>query len=179
MADDRVEGYAAGLLEVARVEGDPDRVGDELFRIARAVESSAELRDALVDPRVPMQKKLAIIADTVGDRASPVSVSLVSFVVGMGRAGDLPAIADGFIERLAAARDAAVAEVRSAVPLDEDTVARLTEALRHATGKRVEVKVVVDPSVIGGIVTQVGDVVIDGSVQSRLRSLRQSLETRG
>ncbi len=65
--------------------------------------------------------------------------------------------------------------MRSAVPLNDDQRKRLAEALGNATGKQVEVKVVVDPSVLGGIVAQVGDTVIDGSVRSRLDQLKQAL----
>jgi F-type H+-transporting ATPase subunit delta len=68
-----------------------------------------------------------------------------------------------------------VAEVRSAVPLTDDQRDRLTKALEDATGKQVEVKVVVDPSVLGGIVAQVGDTVIDGSVRRRLDQLKNAL----
>ena len=68
-----------------------------------------------------------------------------------------------------------VGEVRSAVALTEDQQARLAEALGKATGKRVEVKVVIDPSVLGGLVAQVGDTVIDGSVRARLDQLREQI----
>ena len=72
-------------------------------------------------------------------------------------------------------RQHAVAEVRSAFPLDEQQRRRLEEALSRATGKTVEVKVVVDPSVVGGAVAQVGDVVFDGSVRTRLVEARRQL----
>ncbi len=68
-----------------------------------------------------------------------------------------------------------VAEVRSAVPLDEARRAKLAAALSKATGRTVEVKVVVDPSVIGGIVARLGDEVYDGTVRTRLREVRQRL----
>jgi F-type H+-transporting ATPase subunit delta len=71
-----------------------------------------------------------------------------------------------------------VAEVRSAVPLDDATIGRLAIALGKATGKRVEVKVVVDESILGGIVARVGDVVIDGSVANALGGLRQAVLSR-
>ena len=64
-----------------------------------------------------------------------------------------------------------VAEVRSAVALTDDQKVRLAEALGKATGKQVELKVVIDPSVLGGVVAQVGDTVIDGSVRSKLDQL--------
>jgi F-type H+-transporting ATPase subunit delta len=68
-----------------------------------------------------------------------------------------------------------VAEVRSAVNLTADQRERLVEALNAATGKQVALKVIVDPSVMGGIVAQAGDAVIDGSVRHRLGQLKQAL----
>jgi F-type H+-transporting ATPase subunit delta len=66
-----------------------------------------------------------------------------------------------------------VAEVRAPLDLDADQVDRLSAALSKATGKRVQIKVIVDPSVIGGVVTKVGDTVLDGSVQNRFTELRE------
>jgi len=171
----RVAGYAAGFLEVAAAEGALDRVGDELFRIARAIESAPELREAISDPRLPIERKLGIVQDLLGDRVSRLSLGLVSFVLGVGRGGDLTAIADSLAAQTAEQRGRAVAEIRSAVELDEATLDRLAEALGRATGKQIEVRAVVDPSVIGGIVARVGDVVIDGTVRHRLDEIRTQL----
>ena len=174
-AEARIDGYAAAILEVARGEEQLDRVGDELYRIARAFESSVELREVLGDPRVPVERKLGVIDDLLGERVSPLTLNLVSFVVSAGLAVELPAIADRLAERAAAETGKVIAEVRTAVDLDQETLDRLAEALARATGKRVEVKSVVDPSVIGGLVARVGDTVIDGSVKRRLDDLRQQL----
>jgi F-type H+-transporting ATPase subunit delta len=65
--------------------------------------------------------------------------------------------------------------VRSAGELDKKTIARLAVSLSKATGRDVEVKTVVDPSVIGGVVARVGDVVIDGTVSHRLEEIRETL----
>ncbi len=62
-----------------------------------------------------------------------------------------------------------------AVPLDDDQVTRLAGALSSATGKDVEVKVIIDPTVLGGIVARVGDTVIDGSVRHRLEQLKERI----
>jgi len=177
-AEDRIEGYATAILEVARAEGELDRIGDELFRIARAFESSNELRESLDDPRLPADRKQAIVDDLLGEHALPLTVSLVAFIVAAGRAAELPAIADTLAERAAAERNLVIAEVRSATELDDETVARLAEALGRATGRQVEIKTVVDPSVVGGIVTRIGDTVIDGSVRHRLEELRDTLTRR-
>jgi AcrR family transcriptional regulator len=87
----------------------------------------------------------------------------------------LEAIVDRFVELAVAERDREVAEVRSAVPLTDADVERLREALSRATKKNVEVKVVIDPEVLGGIVTRMGDLVIDGSVRHRLDQLREQI----
>lgn len=179
MADQTTEGYAAALLEVARAEGALERVGDELFAIARAIESSGELRGSLADPALPTERKAAIVGEIIGRGTAPVTRSLVDFLVRVGRARELPAIADRLVEKIAAEQGRAVAQVRTAVELDADTVRRLEESLSRATGRAVQVKAIVDPSVLGGVVAQIGDTVIDGSVRRRLDSLRQKLETRG
>ena len=173
-----VHGYAAGMLALARAEGVVDRVGDELYRTARALETSSDLRHALSDPRLPLERKKGIVEDLLGGRVLPLTLNLVNFVVAAGRSSDLPAIADRLAEQAAAERERAVAEVRTAFELDEETVHRLAESLSRATGKRVEVKTVVDPSLIGGLVTRVGDTVIDGSLRHRLEGLRQALQRR-
>lgn len=71
-----------------------------------------------------------------------------------------------------------MAEVRSAIDLTEDQKGRLAAALQSATGHEVDVRVIVDPTVVGGLVAQVGDQVIDGSVRHRLAQLRESLSAR-
>jgi len=174
---DRAERYAAGIVEIATAEGELDRVSDELLRVARAVENSSELRDALGDIRLPADRKAALIEELLDGKAAPLTISLASFVVTSGRARQFSAIAESLAARAAAAKERAVAEVRSAIELDGATLARLTEALGRATGKQIEVKTVVDPSVLGGVVATVGDVVIDGSVKGRLSELRTKLES--
>ncbi len=80
------------------------------------------------------------------------------------------------IEHASETRGKTTAEVRSAVELDAATVARLEEALSRATGRPVEAQVIIDPSVLGGLVARMGDTIIDGSLRGRLESLRQTLE---
>jgi F-type H+-transporting ATPase subunit delta len=175
MSNERIEGYATALFEVARAEGTLDDVEDELFRFARSYESSDELRNSLTDELVPAARRQAIVEDLLGGKATPTTVQLISMVVGSGRARDLPAIVDRLVERAAQAKRLAVAEVRVAVPLTDDQQDRLKAAIANATDKDVTLKVVVDPSVIGGLVATVGDIVIDGTVRTRLDQLKSRL----
>ena len=175
-SDDRTLQYANGIFEIAKGEGELDRVRTELLEIGRAFSSSNELRDALSNPQLPNDRKDAIITDVLGARASDLTRNLVSFIVGMGRASSLPAVADALADTVAEASNKEVAEIRTAIELDDETISRLITALERKTGKSLEAKVVVDPAVLGGVIAQVGDSVIDGSVRKRLSSLRQALK---
>lgn len=175
MADDRVEGYATALFEVARAEGVLPKVEEELFNLSHILTSNDDLRTTLSDPAIPGDRRQGIIEDLIGKRAQPITTLLVQFVVAAGRARELPAIVSNLVERAAADRQHAVAEVRSAVPLDDDQRRRLARALSSNLGKEVEVKVYVDPSVLGGLSARVGDVVIDGTVRHRLDQLKETI----
>jgi F-type H+-transporting ATPase subunit delta len=172
---DRVEAYSQALFEVARAEKKAGAIEDDLFRFARALDANDDLRMTLGDRTLPAERRIAVVEELMGGSALPVSVGLVSMVVGADRAGELPAVVERFLELSAAQRQHEVAEVRAAVPLDDRLRDRLAQALSDATGKEVEVKVVVDPNVLGGVVARIGDTVIDGSVRHRLDQLKERL----
>ena len=175
MADvDRTIAYAEALFGVAQAEGTLRDVEDELFRFSRVLQGSDDLRTTLTDPAIPAARRQQIVEDLLAGKASSTTTSLISMVVGTGRAHDLPEIVAELVRLSAAEANKEVAEVRSAIDLSPDQRERLAEALGRATGKSVEVKVIVDPSVLGGIVAQVGDTVIDGSIRKRLDQLKQS-----
>jgi F-type H+-transporting ATPase subunit delta len=175
MSDAKIEGYARALFEVARAEGTLDEVEDELFRFARSYESSDALRNALTDEHIPAEKRQAIVEDLLGGKTTTTTVQLVSMVVGSGRSRDIPAIVDSLVARASKAKQLDVAEVRTAVSLTDDQQARLKAALENATGKTLNLKTVVDPSVIGGIVATIGDTVIDDTVRTRIDQLKSRL----
>jgi len=172
MTDDRSHAYAGALLAVARSEGNVAEVGDELFRFAQLLETNDELRTTLTDPGLPVSRRQQIVEDLLGGKASSTTTSLLSMVVGTGRSRDLTSIIDDLVALSAAEGNREVAEVRAAVALTDDQKQRLTAALETKTGKQIELKVIIDPSVLGGLVAQVGDTVIDGSVKTRLAQLK-------
>ena len=175
MADDRTLAYAEALFGVARAEGTLADVEEELFRFSQTLQGSDELREALTDPAIPVARRQQIVEDLLGGKASSTTVALVSLVVGTGRSRELPAIIRQLVDMSAAEANKAVAEVRTAIPLNQDQRDRLAKALGEATGRQIALKVVIDPSVMGGIVAQVGDTVIDGSVRTKLERLRKAL----
>ncbi len=116
-----------------------------------------------------------MIDDVLGERAHPLTASMLGFVVESGRGRELGRIVEGLAEVAAERRRRALAEVRTAVPMSDEQRDRLAEALARATGKSLEVKTVVDPSVIGGVLAHVGDEVFDGSIRTRLVEAKQFL----
>lgn len=177
MADtDRlVDGYARAIFAVAEAEGTLEQVEDELYRFGKMLERETRLREALTDPQLPAENKDGIIEELVGSRATRHTVGLLRFIVEQGRAKDLPKIVDALARYAAERQRRAVAEVRSAIPLDAEQRLRLAQALSRATGKDVELKVLVDESLIGGVEARVGDQVFDGSIRRRLELAREQL----
>ena len=176
MSDEgRIDGYARALFEIARAEGTLDEVEDELFRFARSYESSDALRNALTDEHIPADKRQAIVEDLLDGKATTTTVQLVSMVVGSGRSRDLPAIVDSLVQRASSAKQLDLAEVRTAVELTDDQQARLKAALENATGKSLNLKTIVDPTVLGGVVATIGDTVIDDTVRTRIDQLKSRL----
>jgi F-type H+-transporting ATPase subunit delta len=173
--DEIVKGYAQALLAVAEAEDDLGTVEDELFAFAKAVERDGRLSEALTDPALPAENKRTLVDELLGDRANPHTASILGFLIEQGRARELGRIVESLAELAAERRRRVVAEVRSAVPLTLERRRKLADALSKATGKDVEIKVVIDPSVIGGILARVGDEVFDGTVRTRLEDARERL----
>ena len=169
------DGYADALFGLASAEGQLERVERELYELARAVESSRELTEALSDPLLPSDRLRALMADLMEGQASPVTGVAIGLLIRMDRLPDLVAIADRLAEKAAAARGRKIAEVRSAVPMTADTIDRLEEALTKSVGHPVEARVVIDPDILGGVVARVGDLVVDGTVRSRMNHVRALL----
>lgn len=173
--EDAVRGYAQALLSVAEAEGALERVQDELYAFAKAVERNEDLREALTDAALPPERKKAVIDELLGARAHPTTATLVGFLVDAGQARRIGAIAQELAREAAHRSERTLAEVRVAVPLSDAKKSLLAEALERATGHPVELKVDVDPSVVGGVIARVGDEVFDGSLASRLTEARQYL----
>jgi F-type H+-transporting ATPase subunit delta len=166
---------AQAAFTVAEADGTLDRVEDELFTFGRAVDESPELQLALTDPSVDAASKGALVRDLLGGAASPTSTAVLAYAAGHLR-GRRPASAVEELARLASEqRRQVLAQVRSAIDLDPDQRTRLATALTRLQGRQVRVNVIVDPEVVGGIVVQVGDDVIDGSVSARLEQARRAL----
>ena len=169
MSDNRITAYADAAFSVARAEGNLGEVEDELFRLGRVLESSEELRSTLTDPHLPAARRQQVVEDLLEGKATTTTIAIVSMVAASSEDDD-----GADVQRSATDRGEAVAEVRSAVALTDEQISRLAAALKARTNLDVTVKNIVDPTVMGDVVTQIGDSVLDGSVRTRLNQLRDA-----
>jgi len=152
-----------------------DEVEDELFRFARIVESRPALRDALADRNLPAQNKISLVEALLADKATPATLALVVRLASHPRGRTPEEGLAQYGEIAARRRQRSVARVTTAVALTDDERSRLRAALANLYGHDVHLQIELDPQVIGGLVVQVGDEVIDGSVAGRLAQARQRL----
>lgn len=172
---DTANGYANAVVAMATAEGAIDLVETELLTVARAVDGNNELREVLTDPNKPLAVRLGFVESEVLVAAHPVTRAALAMVIAGGRAGDLMQIATGVAEQAAASRDRELAEVFVAKPISDAQREELRRALEQRTGRSLDLQVVVDPSVVGGVRARIGDTVIDGSVSKRLDDVRSRM----
>jgi F-type H+-transporting ATPase subunit delta len=170
----RVSGYAAAVFEGVTT-AELEEIEDQLFRFARTVESNRALRSALGDRDLPVAVRQQVIADLFGDKVLPATARLAAYAVRGGRARDIVATLDALVEDAARARGWRVARVHSADQVDDAQRQSLGEALGRLTGGPVELQVTIDPELLGGVVLEVGDLLVDGSARHRLDQLREHL----
>jgi F-type H+-transporting ATPase subunit delta len=160
-------------LAQAEHEGDLAEVEDELFRFARLLEATPELRAALTNPVLPDENKRALLEDLLAGRVTDETGVLVRHVV--SKPGDPVARIQELADRAASLRNRVVALARTAVAIDDGRRDRLARALSRATGRDVDLEVVVEPEILGGVVARIGDEVIDGTVRRRLEMALEQL----
>lgn len=178
-AEDLVEGLRTvareALLVSAERDGRLDAVEDELFRLGRIVGAEPDLERLLADPTADADGKQRVLDRLLSDRTEPttrkLAAQLVAHPVGRGVAQGLERLAELAAER----RERSVATVRSPIALSGEQQDRLAGALTRIYRRDITLHLEVDPGIVGGLVIQVGDEVIDGSVVGRLDELGRRL----
>lgn len=166
-----VDAQVAGADRAGRL----DAVEDELFRVARIVAGSPDLRIALGDRAAPVEARAALLEGLIGGKVAPETSALVRQAVVAPRGRSFDRVLEEYAQHAAEQRSRRVATVTAAVPLTTEQRDRLAAVLRQLYGTEVHLNVQVDPAVVGGIRIEIGDEVIDGSVLSRLEDARRRL----
>jgi F-type H+-transporting ATPase subunit delta len=163
------------LLSAAEQQGKLDDVEDELFRFERILANAGELVAALDEAGVPAERRVELLKSVLASKVNPITIELLTHAVGSSRKTNLELAIDDLLEASAARRARSVARVISAAELTAEQTSRLASTLTDLYGRPISVRIAVDSSVKGGLVVQVGDEVIDGSVASRLAAARAAL----
>jgi len=167
---------AKSLFTAAMSAQAPVKYLAELRRVGDLIKDKAVL-EVLEAAKIPAQEKLKLLSERAGG-LSPDVAGLVSTLLNKGQLSELDDITIEFQRLLDAyhgVEGAEIAEVTTAMPLDEETRLSLGTRLTEVLGKPVVIKANVDPDVIGGIIVRVGDKLIDGSIRSRLQAISKEL----
>ncbi len=166
--------YAEAVFDLGVQEGTLDRWQSDLRLIAEAY-SNRNLSFILRQPRILFARKQAVVRDLLEKRVSHEALGLALLLVERELVELAPKIADEFDQKLNDYRGLADAVVTSAMPLEERQKAEVASYLETLTGKHINLEIKVDPSILGGIIAQIGDTLIDGSVRRRLTLLHDQI----
>lgn len=162
------------VLSVAQASGSLDSLEDELFKVGRLVDANRDLRAAIGDRRVDVAGRQGLIGGLIDAQVSPQASALVKrAVVARRRTFDLTL--EDYLKAAADLRARAIALVEVAVPLSAEQEQRLKAALSKQVGRDVNLRVVLNPAVLGGVRVSLGDEVIEGTVAGRLADVERKL----
>jgi F-type H+-transporting ATPase subunit delta len=169
--------YARALFDVALKEGgDLLRIEQELAAYNTLFENQPTLKKVLLNPAVPVpRKRAAMVKLTERAQTSPTVAKLLVLLAERDRLVLLPDLQVSYRERMLEYQKVVRAEVVTATPLADEQMQAIQQKLASVTGRTVNVKPTIDPSIIGGMVAKVGSTVYDASVTRQLEKIKQKL----
>jgi len=171
--------YAKALFAVGTENDAYEAYNETLQGVAGLYTSTPEVADALTNPLYPVDIRMKVMAGLIGSLGvDKIMSNFLNLLVEKKRAEILPEIAEEFKIMVDDAKNISHGSVISAVELSDEIQAKVQATLEKLTGKKVELSTSVDPSLIGGIVAKVGDLVLDGSIKTQLAGLKESIKGR-
>jgi F-type H+-transporting ATPase subunit delta len=168
--------YARALFEAAQEAERLDAVSTDLGDLASAIADVPELRAFLRNPQIEPAGKAEVLEQLSGG-ADELVRNFVRLAAEKGRAGELPEISAELDALVAQAQNRLTVELTTSYELSDEEASSIVQTIEKASGRSVEATRTVDPSLIGGIVLQIGSHRADGSVRGRLERLRHELAT--
>lgn len=165
--------YAEAVFQVARDNQSYDLWLNELGEVDQVLADPLAAR-VLTNPAIPQDRKEGILREALPDLSPPVR-RFLRLLLHRGQLELLPRIVQNLRQLIDEARGLEIATVTTAVALDRAERELVAERLSTWTGKRIQIEEKVDPALIGGVIAQIGDEIIDGSVRGRLERLRRAL----
>ena len=170
--------YVETLLRRAEQEGVVESVTDGLAAFAQCLKADERFRRFLEAPQITTRQKQTVIEEALESRVHPLVIQFLRLVIDRHREPLLPDIATTWRTILDERANQQTATITSATPLDRAMVASLRQALEHATGKTIVIEEEVRSDLLGGVVVQTGDLVMDASLKTRLGNLGRRLRSR-
>jgi F-type H+-transporting ATPase subunit delta len=169
--------YARALMEVAlKEQADLQQIDDQLTAVAALFHQHPALERVLLNPAVPVPRKRAAMVElTEKGRVAPIVAKLLILLAERDRLVLLHDLQAAYRERRLDQQQVVRAEVTSATPLPAARAKAIEQDLARLTGRTVQLGTRVDPSIIGGVVTRIGDTIYDGSVTTQLARLKRTL----
>jgi F-type H+-transporting ATPase subunit delta len=167
--------FAAALFSLAQDKGLVDRVENDFGLLQRALTEDSDLGRVLLHEEITAESKIATAQQVLGGVVSPLFMNFIGVVIQKRREDHLEEMQRQYNEIFNDARGLVLGEVRSAVPLSDAQVSSLNERLNDRLKKKIQLKAVVDPALLGGLVVRVGDTLIDDSVKTKLKRLQDRL----
>lgn len=172
-----VEPYAAALMSLAKSKDLAERFGDDVRSLLNIMDESQELKQFLGNPTVKAEDKKAVLQRMIGNDIDPYMRNFLMLLVDRGRIIFLEGIGKQYLTLLRELNQTVLAEVTSAVDLNEDQKNTVRERVKSMTGAReVEIETKIDPSLLGGVIIQIGSQVVDSSLRGQLRRIGISLK---
>jgi len=169
--------YAKALLLIGKEDGKTDTYREELDGFARLIEKEKELEQAICNPLYDgADRKKVLLSILEKLNLSKVMTSFLVLLFDKGRIGFLFNINEFYQKMADELEGIARANLVSATDLSSETVEKIRTTLSKMTGKDIILEVEQDPGLIGGMVTRIGDLVLDGSIKTQLLSMRESLK---
>lgn len=169
--------YAKALLLIAKDDGQAEVYKEELNNFSDLMKSEKELERAICNPVYDVAGRKKVLQAVVQRlEISKVMSSFLMFLFDKGRISFLDSINDFYKNLADGLKGIARASLVSATVLSEDAIGKIKSTLSKMTGKEIVLEVEQDPSLIGGVVTKIGDLVLDGSIKTQLLNMRESLK---
>jgi F-type H+-transporting ATPase subunit delta len=168
--------YAKALINLAEKGKELEKTGEHFSELAETYKESVELREVLSDTKVSSEQKQSVLKAVLKKLKAPALVDTFSrYLLSKRRITLLPSIESAFNLLLQEKLGRIEARVTVAHELPNATVAKLEKSISEYSGKDVAISITIDPAIIGGIVTRIGSVVIDGSIHTQLNQIRQTI----
>ncbi len=167
--------YAKSLLQLAKEAGQMDAIGADMQLLSETISDSKDLKLLLNNPVVTAEQKFKILQSVFDGKVSNATINLMQTTIQNKRESYLKDIANAYISQQMALENKEIAEITTAVPINDELRAKALSVIKTMSDKNITLKEIVDADILGGMIVRIGDRQIDASVKRRLRTFQQEL----